>query len=78
MAFCRGTEDDYDRWAHVTGDDGWSWKRLLPFIFQLDRMTAPVDRHNPAGQFNPSIHKHGEDAIPLSVLVFLTDVRLKA
>lgn len=62
MAFCRGTEDDYDRWANVTGDDGWSWKKLLPFVFEVDRMTAPADRHNPTGQFDPTIHKNGNYA----------------
>ncbi|KAM5534951.1 hypothetical protein V8D89_011324 [Ganoderma adspersum] len=65
MAFCRGTEDDYARWANATGDDGWSWKKLLPFIFEVDRMTAPADRHNTSGQFDPAIHKNG--VVPLSL-----------
>ena len=60
MVFCRGTQDDYDRWANVTGDDNWSWKKLLPFIFKVDRMTAPADQHSTTGQFNPTVHKDGK------------------
>ena len=71
MAFCRGTEDDYARWANVTGDDGWSWKNLLPFIFKVDRMTAPADRHNTSGQFDPAIHKNGDHAYILGIHVML-------
>ncbi|TFK24011.1 hypothetical protein FA15DRAFT_438208 [Coprinopsis marcescibilis] len=25
MFYTRGASSDYDRWANVTGDDGWSW-----------------------------------------------------
>ena len=69
MLFCRGTVDDYDRWARVTGDDGWSWKSLLPFIFSVDHMTAPVDHHNTTGEFNPAIHKNGSFPSPYDVNV---------
>lgn len=27
--------DDYNRWADVTGDPGWSWKNLLPYFFKV-------------------------------------------
>ena len=59
MAFCRGTKDDYDRWAEVTGDEGWSWEELAPFVRQLDRMTQPADHHNTSGEFDPAIHHRG-------------------
>ncbi|EJF63363.1 alcohol oxidase [Dichomitus squalens LYAD-421 SS1] len=72
MVFSRGTKDDYDRWANVTGDDGWSFKNLLPFIFAVDRMTAPVDHHNTIGQFNPAIHKNG--VVPISVEGFPLEI----
>lgn len=35
MAFCRGTKDDYDRWAQVTGDDGWSWDNMQEHILKV-------------------------------------------
>ncbi|RPD62467.1 alcohol oxidase [Lentinus tigrinus ALCF2SS1-7] len=56
MIFCRGTKDDWNRFANVSGDDGWSWENLIPFIFKVDNMTAPTDGHNTTGQFNPTIH----------------------
>ena len=32
MAFTRGSKDDFDRWANVTEDEGWSWNSLQPYI----------------------------------------------
>lgn len=32
MVFTRGAASDYDRWARVTGDPGWSWDSLQPYI----------------------------------------------
>jgi choline dehydrogenase len=30
MIYMRGQARDYDSWAEVTGDDAWSWERVLP------------------------------------------------
>lgn len=32
MFYTRGSSDDYDRFAQVTGDPGWSWDGLQPYI----------------------------------------------
>lgn len=32
MAYTRGSKDDFDRWADVTGDDQWSWNSLYPYM----------------------------------------------
>ncbi|KAF5355502.1 hypothetical protein D9758_006408 [Tetrapyrgos nigripes] len=32
MVYTRGSSDVYDRWAHITGDKGWSWYQLQPYI----------------------------------------------
>ena len=32
MVWTRGSRDDYDRWANVTGDDGWGWDKLEPYM----------------------------------------------
>ncbi|TFK91942.1 GMC oxidoreductase [Polyporus arcularius HHB13444] len=69
MVFCRGTKDDYDRWARLTGDEGWSFEKLAPFVRSVDRMTLPTDRHNTSGQFDPSIHHH-VGTVPISVAGF--------
>ena len=32
LDYTRGSADDYDRWARVAGDSGWSWSKLLPYF----------------------------------------------
>ncbi|MBA4195382.1 MAG: choline dehydrogenase, partial [Comamonadaceae bacterium] len=32
MIYMRGQQRDYQRWAEITGDDDWSWDRLLPYF----------------------------------------------
>ncbi|KAJ7187798.1 aryl-alcohol oxidase precursor [Mycena filopes] len=56
MAYTRGSKEDFDRWAKVTGDDGWSWDNLLPYMKKNERFGTPVDHHNTTGQFNPAVH----------------------
>ncbi|KAJ7837687.1 hypothetical protein B0H14DRAFT_2362146, partial [Mycena olivaceomarginata] len=31
MFYTRGTQDDFDRYAKLTGDPGWSWDAILPY-----------------------------------------------
>ena len=30
MVYIRGHRSDYDGWAAQTGDDAWSWRKVLP------------------------------------------------
>ena len=32
MIYMRGQARDYDEWARLTGDDSWSWERVLPLF----------------------------------------------
>jgi choline dehydrogenase-like flavoprotein len=32
MAYSRGSSDDYDRYARVTNDPGWSWQNIQKYI----------------------------------------------
>ena len=32
MLYMRGQARDYDEWARLTGDEGWSWKNVLPIF----------------------------------------------
>ncbi len=32
MIYMRGQARDYDQWAHLTGDDSWSWDNSLPYF----------------------------------------------
>ncbi len=35
MFYTRGSSDDYNRFASVTGDPGWSWENILPYILKV-------------------------------------------
>lgn len=66
MFYTRGSSDDYDRWAKVTGDDGWSWKRILPYIIKNERWTTPTDQRNISGQYNHTVHgRNGKTFVSL-------------
>ncbi|TFK37492.1 aryl-alcohol oxidase-like protein [Crucibulum laeve] len=56
MAYTRGSSDDYDRYAKITGDSGWSWNKLLPYILKNERWTASADHHDISGSFDPAVH----------------------
>ncbi|KAF8075341.1 aryl-alcohol oxidase precursor [Lyophyllum atratum] len=67
LVYTRGTSEDFDRYAKVTGDQGWSWNGLLPYFKKSEKWTVPADNHNLTGQFNPSVHGFtGEVAVSLS------------
>ncbi|KAJ7768752.1 aryl-alcohol oxidase precursor [Mycena olivaceomarginata] len=67
MFYTRGSADDFDRYAEVTGDPGWSWDRLLPYFFKNERWTEPADHHDTRGQFNPLVHSTtGKTAVSLA------------
>ncbi|KAJ7753944.1 aryl-alcohol oxidase [Mycena maculata] len=61
MVYTRGSAEDYDRWAAVTGDPGWSWDNLLPYFFKNEKWTPPADNHDTRGEFDPAVH--GTDGI---------------
>ncbi|KAL0571185.1 hypothetical protein V5O48_010777 [Marasmius crinis-equi] len=56
MVYTRGSRDDWDRYARVTGDDGWSWDNIQPYIRKNERFTPPSDGHDTAGEIDPSVH----------------------
>ncbi|KAJ2919351.1 hypothetical protein MD484_g991, partial [Candolleomyces efflorescens] len=54
--YTRGSSSDFDRWAKVTGDPGWSWKNLLPYFLKSERWTEPADGHDTTGEYDPRFH----------------------
>ncbi|KAI0321913.1 alcohol oxidase [Amylostereum chailletii] len=55
MIYTRGSQDDYDRWAKVTGDSGWTWDSLHPYLLKLENFT--VSRvENADAKYVSSIH----------------------
>ncbi|KAJ7791195.1 aryl-alcohol oxidase-like protein, partial [Mycena olivaceomarginata] len=69
MVYTRGSADDYDRFAEVTGDAGWSWDRLLPYFFKNEKWTPPVDHHDTREQYDPAFHStNGINSVSLPAL----------
>ncbi|KAF8888805.1 alcohol oxidase [Infundibulicybe gibba] len=67
LVYTRGSAEDFDRYANVTGDQGWSWKNMLQYFRKNEKFTPPVDGHNTTGQFNPEIHGfNGINSVTLS------------
>ncbi|KAF8512598.1 aryl-alcohol oxidase [Hysterangium stoloniferum] len=56
LIYTRGSADDYDRFARVSQDPGWSWDSLQPYIQKTERWVPPADGHDTTGQFDPSVH----------------------
>ncbi|KAJ6465403.1 hypothetical protein C8R45DRAFT_839805, partial [Mycena sanguinolenta] len=46
MFYTRGSKDDFDRYAQLTGDPGWSWDRIFPFFLKNEKWTPPADFHD--------------------------------
>ncbi|KAL0569908.1 hypothetical protein V5O48_012054 [Marasmius crinis-equi] len=67
MAYTRGNSDDWDRYAAVTGDLGWSWKNMQSYIRKNERIVPPADQHDTVGQWDPAVHgRSGINAVSLS------------
>ncbi|KAJ7692580.1 aryl-alcohol-oxidase from pleurotus Eryingii [Mycena rosella] len=55
--YARGSKEDYDRFAKVTGDEGWSWNSLIPYMHKNERFDLTTqDHHNITGQYDPKVH----------------------
>ncbi|KNZ75849.1 Choline dehydrogenase, mitochondrial [Termitomyces sp. J132] len=77
MIYTRGSSSDFNRFAKVTGDEGWSWNNIQKYIRKNERWTAPADNHNTAGQFDPAVHGfNGINAVSLSGFSHSTDSRI--
>ncbi|TFK47888.1 aryl-alcohol oxidase precursor [Heliocybe sulcata] len=56
LTYTRGSSDDYDRYANISGDPGWSWNNLQYYIRRNERFTPPADGHDPTDQYLPAAH----------------------
>ncbi|KAK7051484.1 hypothetical protein VNI00_004458 [Paramarasmius palmivorus] len=56
LFYSRGTVDDFDRYANVTGDPGWSWDAIQPYAFKTEKLVPPADGHDTSGQYDPRAH----------------------
>ncbi|GJF00449.1 aryl-alcohol oxidase-like protein [Phanerochaete sordida] len=59
LAYTRGADAEFDRWANLTGDAGWAWSNLAPYYLKNARLVPPADHHNTSGQVVPADHGYG-------------------
>jgi choline dehydrogenase-like flavoprotein len=45
LVYTRGSSDDFDRYARVSGDSGWSWNALKPYIAKVCRPLLRISHH---------------------------------
>ncbi|KAJ7749423.1 aryl-alcohol oxidase-like protein [Mycena metata] len=73
MIYSRGPSDEYNRLATVSGDYGWSWLSLLPYIYKNEKHTPPWNNRNTFGEYNPLAHGYGPLLTGLTPTVFAHD-----
>ncbi|KAF7375580.1 Choline dehydrogenase, mitochondrial [Mycena sanguinolenta] len=56
FAWTRASNEEWDRYATLTGDDGWSWDNMQQFMSMNEKFVASADGHNTTGQYNASLH----------------------
>jgi choline dehydrogenase len=49
MLYLRGQQRDYDEWARLTGDPGWSWGGVLPVFKRSENSHRGADAFHGAG-----------------------------
>ncbi|KAJ6451440.1 aryl-alcohol oxidase [Mycena sanguinolenta] len=77
MVYTHGPSEDWDRMALVTGDNGWTWNNIQPYMRKNERFVPPADNHNITGQFNPKVHSFsGVNSVSLSGWQYSSDTRV--
>ncbi|SAK44081.1 GMC oxidoreductase [Caballeronia temeraria] len=49
MIYMRGQREDYDDWAHISGDPNWSWDSVLPIFKRSEDHHAGANEWHGAG-----------------------------
>ncbi|KAF8342786.1 aryl-alcohol oxidase-like protein [Cantharellus anzutake] len=53
MVYTRGSIEEYDRIANVTGDQRWSWDNILSLSKKSETRELPTSGHDFPGDYNP-------------------------
>ncbi|KAJ7614845.1 aryl-alcohol oxidase [Roridomyces roridus] len=56
MWYTRGSADDFNRYAEVTGDSGWGWDAMQPYFHKNEKWTEPADHHDTSKEYDPKVH----------------------
>ncbi|KAJ7328365.1 aryl-alcohol oxidase precursor [Mycena albidolilacea] len=79
VVYVRGSKADYDGYAAYSGDPGWAWDAIQPYIRKNEHWTVSTDRHSESGKFNLAVHGfHGINAVSLPGFTYpVVDARVK-
>nr|CBH09301.1 putative ecdysone oxidase [Heliconius melpomene] len=52
MFYNRGSPQDFDQWAKISGDDTWKWENVLPYFKKSERLQDQEILRSPDGVFH--------------------------
>ncbi|KAJ7055834.1 aryl-alcohol oxidase-like protein [Mycena amicta] len=78
MIYARGSSDEYNRLATVSGDSGWSWTNLKSYIMKTEKHAAPWNGRPNVGEYMPPWHGAGPVLTGLTPEIFEFDNRVIA
>ncbi|KXN87048.1 Choline dehydrogenase, mitochondrial [Leucoagaricus sp. SymC.cos] len=56
MVCTRCSQDDWNLWANITGDESLAWDNILPFMFKAEVLTSDSENQPEQGHIDPTIH----------------------
>ncbi|KAF7760086.1 CAZyme family AA3 [Agaricus bisporus var. burnettii] len=69
MIYTRGSKDDWDRWADLSGNEDFRWDKILPLMMKGERFTQDIENQPVEGRFDPTVHGlHGKLSVTVSPL----------
>ncbi|KAK7054621.1 hypothetical protein VNI00_003084 [Paramarasmius palmivorus] len=68
----RGSNDIWDHYARLTGDDNWSWDSMAEYYKKTSRIVAPTNGRDISGDFIPDAHGDGPVQVTLNGVVWIS------
>ncbi|KAF8329359.1 uncharacterized protein EI90DRAFT_2924149 [Cantharellus anzutake] len=56
MLYTRGTNEEYDRIANITGDHRWSWQNIIPYAKKAETLKHPTSGNDFPGDYDPTTY----------------------
>ncbi|KAK2463911.1 hypothetical protein APHAL10511_004083 [Amanita phalloides] len=57
--YFRGTSEDFDYFANVSGDSGWSWNNMQYYVHKNEKHVRAWNNQSDLGKYNPAVHGYG-------------------